>query len=172
MDHATPPAAKPRRSRETEEHRRLLINNYRPCRECGKARHKESASGLCKDCYWVAHRKGSPFTGMTQAEYDAARYDPRKRRDAYLQKNFGISLADYESMRERQGGRCAICGAAPAPLPPGQGRRFTNGDLVVDHCHATGRVRGLLCDLCNKGLGQFGDDADRLRSALAYLTAR
>jgi hypothetical protein len=170
MEKSTPSSTRARRSSKTEEHRALLIKNYLPCRRCGEARHKNSDSGLCTSCYWIARREGSPFTGLTQAEYDAARYDPRKRRDAYLRKKFGIGLADYERIHKAQGGRCAICRQEPSPVAPGGSRRFTHGELVVDHCHETGRVRGLLCDLCNKGLGQFGDSAERLRAALGYLT--
>lgn len=58
-------------------------------------------------------------------------------------------------MVERQAGCCAICGQP--------------SKLVVDHCHASGEVRGLLCDDCNVGLGRYDDDPERLLAAAAYL---
>ncbi|MFI8827108.1 endonuclease VII domain-containing protein [Streptomyces sp. NPDC053431] len=54
-----------------------------------------------------------------------------------------------------QRGLCAICPAAPA--------------VHVDHCHGTGRVRGVLCFNCNSAIGKLGDDPDRIRRAVAYL---
>jgi hypothetical protein len=82
-------------------------------------------------------------------------------RELWLKNHFGITLADYDAMLERQGGGCAICGC----------RRSKNGKrLAVDHCHVTGDVRGLLCDNCNRGLGYFGDNSERLTKAAEYLT--
>jgi hypothetical protein len=66
-----------------------------------------------------------------------------------------VSLAEYEELFRRQGGGCAIC------------RR--GGKLRVDHDHETGVVRGLLCNGCNRALGVFGDSAQRLQIALAYV---
>lgn len=63
-------------------------------------------------------------------------------------------------MLVRQGGVCAICGGPP----DGRWKRFH-----VDHCHKTGRVRGLLCRKCNNGLGNFGDSVETMRKAIAYL---
>lgn len=62
-----------------------------------------------------------------------------------------------ELLWDKQGGRCAICKVV---LPE---------DFHFDHCHETGVVRGLLCAPCNKGLGHFADDPDRLSAAAAYL---
>lgn len=72
-----------------------------------------------------------------------------------------LSLDDYDAMLMAQDGRCAIC----ADPVTSEGRA-----LAVDHCHASGRVRGLLCDPCNLGLGKFRDDPARLRAAIAYLS--
>ncbi len=80
----------------------------------------------------------------------------------YLKRRYGISPADYEAMLARQGGVCAICGSRAR----GSDRR-----LHVDHCHATGKVRGLLCFSCNSGLGHFADRRDWLQAADAYLAA-
>ncbi len=72
-----------------------------------------------------------------------------------LMHRYGLTLERYRQLLESQGGLCALCKKRPA------------GD--VDHCHATGKVRALLCRGCNVGLGLFGDDPDRLRAAIAYL---
>jgi hypothetical protein len=72
---------------------------------------------------------------------------------------FGFYYSDYLAMLEAQGGVCAICHESCRP-----GRR-----LSVDHCHATGRIRGLLCDWCNRGLGLFRDSPESLLRAERYL---
>jgi hypothetical protein len=74
---------------------------------------------------------------------------------------YGLSAAEYEALLARQGGRCAACRRKPK-----RKRR-----LEVDHCHVTGRVRGLLCNRCNTMLGMGDDDPDRLRAGIAYLEA-
>ncbi len=79
-------------------------------------------------------------------------------RDAERARRYGLSLADYRALQERQGHACAIC------------RKVTR-DLCIDHCHVTGRVRGLLCRSCNSALGFCADDPRLLRAALAYLQA-
>lgn len=89
----------------------------------------------------------------------AYHYDPEIGRRNSLRINFGISVDAYEAMNAAQGGLCGICGKTDAT-----GRR-----LAVDHCHATGKIRGLLCGVCNTGIGKLGDTVDRLERALAYL---
>jgi hypothetical protein len=90
----------------------------------------------------------------------AAKY-PDRVRDTHLRRLYGIDLARYEAMLQEQGGGCKICGAVQADAI---GRR-----LHVDHCHETGRVRGLLCYSCNKVLGLVHDSTDRLERTVAYL---
>jgi hypothetical protein len=79
-------------------------------------------------------------------------------RDGERARRYGLSLADYRALEKRQGNACAIC------------RKVTRA-LCIDHCHVTGRVRGLLCRRCNSALGFYADDQRLLRAALAYLQA-
>jgi hypothetical protein len=76
-------------------------------------------------------------------------------RTYYLTRRYGITAAEADYLLRAQGGVCAICEAAPA--------------VHVDHDHATGAVRALLCFNCNGGLGQFKDDPDVLRAAAEYV---
>lgn len=75
---------------------------------------------------------------------------------------YGITAADVERMLKEQRGRCAIC----RRLPSGKGR---NAILHIDHCHRSGKVRGLLCFNCNTGLGNLGDSKRLLVRAIKYL---
>ena len=86
--------------------------------------------------------------------------NPEKRKAQRL-RELGITMDQYAAMLERQSGRCAICGYSDTADP----RYFP----VVDHCHATGKVRGLLCLNCNHALGKFKDDPARLRMAAIYV---
>ena len=81
-------------------------------------------------------------------------------RSQRLLEKYGITLEDYELMMENQNHTCKICGTDEA-----RGR----GTWHVDHCHTTGKVRGLLCYNCNVGLGNFKDNAAVLASAIKYL---
>jgi len=100
--------------------------------------------------------------GKVQAKRERRAENPRTVRDDNLRHLYGITHEDYERMLEEQGGGCAICGSTTS-------RRKGRGHLSIDHCHQTGKVRGVLCDPCNNGLGRFGDDPELLRGALEYL---
>lgn len=86
-----------------------------------------------------------------------ARRRERTRRNHFL-KRYGMTLEERDAMLEDQDFRCACCGD---PL--------TLEKSHVDHSHATDEVRGILCQLCNQGLGMFQDDPNRLRMAINYL---
>lgn len=88
--------------------------------------------------------------------------NPQKYRDAGRQlsrewrfRKYKISLSEYNCMVEMQGGQCGIC--------------KEKKKLYVDHCHETGKVRGLLCQLCNSGLGLMKDNIATLKNAIIYL---
>jgi hypothetical protein len=82
-------------------------------------------------------------------------------RTNHLRRRYTITAEEYDRLLMEQGGACPICGAKPQDA-----RR---GALEVDHCHATGEVRGLLCGPCNRGIGQLGDSSALLRKAADYL---
>ena len=87
-----------------------------------------------------------------------------KRHGLTLKHRHGLTQDEYDRMLQLQAGCCAICRVTN----PGT----VHGWFVVDHNHATGVVRGLLCDRCNLGLGQFEDDSSRLIAAAQYLRGR
>lgn len=82
-------------------------------------------------------------------------------RENKLKRVYGLTLADYEAMLVKQGGRCACC--------PTTAEEEKNGVLVIDHCHKSGKVRGLLCNACNTAIGLFKEDLDAIGKAIDYL---
>ena len=111
-------------------------------------RRAASADGLHSSC--------KPCKNVGQRKY---RQDPkgkRQRKGWEVRRRYGIDIDHWESMREEQGHACAICGDKQAAL-------------VVDHCHESGEVRGLLCNSCNKGLGFAKDSEEILMGMINYL---
>jgi len=115
------------------------------------------------------YRDDKSFRDRTKARNKAARKkrqesDPagyqRAWRDKYLRKTYGIGVDEYDRMLSEQGGKCAICGA-------NDGGRGDN--LHVDHAHGTNEIRGLLCMMCNRGIGSFRDSEQLLVNAAKYL---
>ena len=89
--------------------------------------------------------------------------NPDKRKAQRIKK-YNLSKEQFDAMLQSQRGVCAICGT------DGGGRKSIFP--FVDHCHATGRVRGLLCSACNFGIGKFRDNPDLLRKAAEYVGPR
>lgn len=85
-------------------------------------------------------------------------------KDSDLRKNYGVTLEWYKAKHAEQNGRCAICGNEETAVI--RGRSIS---LAVDHCHETGKVRGLLCRLCNNAIGALKHDPALLTAAIAYL---
>lgn len=82
------------------------------------------------------------------------------QRERNLQRAFGIGVEEYNDLLKAQGNCCAICNKDES--------LFTRR-LAVDHCHTTGKVRGLLCIYCNTALGKFEDNETLLQAAIEYL---
>ena len=88
------------------------------------------------------------------------RYDPEKSRNERLRRRYGIDSNEYEKILKRQGKGCGICGKK---------RDSKIRSLAVDHCHTSGRVRGVLCTNCNNLLGRAKDSVKVLKKAIKYL---
>lgn len=114
------------------------------------------------------HREANRLRG--RAHYAANREQRKAQARAYYRahkaeqaatamlRKYGITRDDYQSLVTAQGGRCAICDL--------------DATLAVDHRHADGRVRGLLCSACNFLIGHGKDDPSLLRRAADYLESR
>ncbi len=83
-------------------------------------------------------------------------------------KRYGLTLLAFGKIFRKQNGKCAICGIELLRENT-MGIKIPNAYPRVDHCHNTGNVRGLLCGLCNLGLGAFGEDFETMGKAVTYL---
>lgn len=129
------------------------------CRTCGGT--DLNARDYCRPCLRVydrARRATDPEKFRAQERERLRRWrrsNPEKKRAQKLRQEYGLTPEQLAAMLRAQGNACAICRAA-APE-------------CIDHCHASGRVRGVLCRLCNSGIGQFGDDPAILLAAADYI---
>ena len=113
---------------------------------------KFGVTSQCKPCKVRVHR--------VQRRANPEHYLQIERKSKF-KKQYGITIEQYDGMLDAQGGGCAVCSAK---TPSNRTKYF-----AVDHCHTTGKVRGLLCTKCNRGLGLFNDKPDLLKSAVNYL---
>ena len=84
-----------------------------------------------------------------------------QKRITTMMRRYGLTPDDYRKMLLSQGGTCALCSRTS------EDERYKR--LNIDHCHDTGKVRGLLCTPCNHAIGVLGDTAEHIRRAVAYL---
>lgn len=112
---------------------------------------KDGKHSWCKACH---SKKACEW----QRTANPARVKQNKR-SSELMRVYGLTELDYQQLLDKQSGGCALCGEPCA----------TGKNLAVDHCHTTGRIRGLLCLVCNTALGKLGDTPERLRVVLNYV---
>lgn len=84
-----------------------------------------------------------------------------RARKNLLKRKYNLTQEDYERMCKDQNGQCLICNTDDFK---GKGNK-----LYIDHCHKTGKIRGLLCSSCNVGLGNFKENIEALKNAIKYL---
>lgn len=137
------------------------------CTTCGESK---PASSFSPDARCTRrHGRTSVCTPCRTARQRRSHVqNPERRRSVYrkhhLKTKYGITPEQYDALLEAQDGCCAICGQ-PEAISTWNGQPR----LAVDHDHATGEIRGLLCNHCNTGLGKFRDDPDVLDAAIDYL---
>lgn len=89
----------------------------------------------------------------------------RKQQDFLKRfRKYGITPEEFDAMKNKQEFRCAICGV----VPDSKNSRARDG-FSIDHCHVSGRVRGLLCLNCNTGIGMLKESEEILKAAIKYL---
>lgn len=140
------------------------------CRKCGELKpcdafyvHSKATGKLrndCKACTKATVKENQPEG--SRVDYSRSYYARHGEtvRAKQRERLYGITEEQYQEILESQGHKCAICGTTD---PQHYGR------FVIDHCHTTGKVRGLLCNHCNRGLGAFMDNRQSLLSAINYL---
>lgn len=139
------------------------------CSKCGGEEHfvygKEKRR-VCKHCHKLAQARTAAKPESKKRKKEWAINNSHKyksyRKEWSLKKRYGISLRQYLDMVRVQKGACLIC----------CGNQSLRRPLVVDHCHKTGKIRGLLCDPCNIGIENFRENKNSLVRAIVYLSER
>jgi len=129
------------------------------CKEIKSAssfyRNKRKKDGLASQCK-ICHTRGNKATREKKPEH----YKAYQRNKHFLRK-YGLSVSEWEKMYREQGGLCLLCGGIP-----------TDKDrLVVDHCHETGQIRGLLHHSCNVGIGFLKESVEIMEKAIMYINS-
>lgn len=125
----------------------MLIAECHPERE-------HLAKGLCKLCYNKKYFQENKEKYYEQGKIWRAN-NKEKLRNKSLRERFGITIQDFRILLDKQYGLCAVC-----RLEPG---------THLDHNHDTGKIRGILCNTCNRGIGLLKDNIFVLKNAIEYL---
>ena len=123
------------------------------CVYCARARRRDYFQNTQKRTQINARRRRNYRT-------DGGARRERNRKNSLMQL-YGLTIERYDEMRKEQNFACAICEIHESNAPKGR--------LFVDHCHGTGKVRGLLCARCNSILGFFDEDIEKIKRAIDFL---
>lgn len=135
------------------------VSGVRPrCKECMKFLEQKKYGENAEFRWSKLSKQGIKL--RTDPEHKAKHQESQRR--WHLKKHYGLTQEMFDDMVLLQGGGCAICGTKQE-----DGNQKTR--MVVDHCHQTKKVRGILCDLCNTAIGKFHDDVSKLENAIRYL---
>ena len=120
---------------------------------------KDGYSYRCKNCDYQARIK---YRTERKLQYQTV------TRKEYRKRVYGLSDDSFNTLWKKQKGKCPICDKT---LTDALGNKHLPSKAVIDHCHKTGKIRGILCTMCNKGLGLLGDNINGLKKAVQYLNA-
>lgn len=137
--------------------------------ESAQAQRCDSTKPWGKDNFYWKEKRGSSKDVkeyMREWRKKARQANPEYYLEQDLKKNYGVTLEWYRNTLSKQNNVCAICKNPEVAVIRGKVVA-----MAVDHCHKTGKARGLLCTRCNRGLGLFNDNVDNLKSAIEYLHA-
>lgn len=133
------------------------LEGEQECRQCGETK-------PYSEYYWEQDKGRYKYRCRTCVGEKGRAYwrgaGSAMQRERQLAAKYGLTVAEFDAMLAAQGGGCAICSSAVNP---------DTNSLAVDHCHSTGKVRGILCGLCNKAIGLLRDDPLLLERAVIYL---
>ncbi len=125
---------------------------------------RRGLTSRCKGCVRKWYEENRPR--FQKKKWDNYIRNPLKVRDNKLRTKFGITLEQYNELSNRQSNVCAVCFK-----PEVVKRKDKLKTLAVDHCHETGKIRGLLCSKCNMAIGLVKDNVDTLLKMVDYLKA-
>lgn len=144
-------------------------NQQKPTSEYHKdKRNSDGLYGWCKTCACeksMLYRQNN-IEKVRENQRAARNKNPDAYKNKSLKYTFGITLDEYNELLEKQNYVCAVCNKPEKEIHP-QSKKIRN--LNVDHCHETGKIRGLLCNSCNRGIGLLRDDPNLLFAAIQYL---
>lgn len=127
------------------------LGNGKFCRRCKECRRQRVR---------IYYEKSKDKFSLYHMEYNKNNPEKIKLYDHRSTiKKYGLTLDEYNTILKNQNNGCAICG----------NKCSSGNNLSVDHCHFSGKIRGLLCGKCNKALGLFKDDSELLIKASEYL---
>jgi hypothetical protein len=134
----------------------------------------KSNNGKTKICYLCEQEKNYEEFSSNKSRRDGLQtyckqcgFD--KQTEWYYKRKHGISLDERDRLLQAQGYMCLIC-KNPISFKKNKGRGLNTGnEAVVDHCHSSKKIRGILCGHCNTGLGAFKDNVNSLYYAIEYL---
>lgn len=138
------------------------IDAVKTCNHCGETKLLRDFAKLASGAF--GRQKRCRMCQRKMVRTTPSRKKTQSCRQYHLRTTYGMTVEEYDAMFAAQGGVCAICKTYPKQSKSGRNR-----NLSVDHCHATGKIRGLLCYHCNHILGNALENIERLRAAISYL---
>ena len=147
-----------------------ILPDFKACSHCNKTLpiekfYKLSRGGVRAECISCYSLRSKNYYTKNKKELilktkTYALENKEKIKSAKMRRKFGIAIEEKILLFAKQGNKCAICGCTENNV----GR-----DWDIDHCHKTGKIRGILCSNCNRGLGLFQDSSEYLKQACKYL---